>query len=204
MIQAGTAMIRAGTAIDVRAEDVILMASTRICSMGSKRAKKSSVGQSWRAFEKKTYKVVLCPTWERACEKKLAKHEVGTQVKKNQKACTTSTMGTMGRQARKKKKKTQGPTGVLGRTSAVAKLVAQQQQQRRHHHTTLQHRHTTRNTTCPTKCRRQSFFFSVLAVLQVTTAERQKTTIVTACKVECSGAKFCSDSTLRAVSSCTK
>jgi hypothetical protein len=30
MIQAGTAMIRAGTAIDVRADDVILMASTRI------------------------------------------------------------------------------------------------------------------------------------------------------------------------------
>jgi hypothetical protein len=30
MIQAATAMIRAGTAIDVRADDVILMASTRI------------------------------------------------------------------------------------------------------------------------------------------------------------------------------
>jgi hypothetical protein len=42
---------------------------------------------------------------------------------KNQKACTTSAMSNGGGERAKKKKKTQGPTGV-GRTSAVAKLVA--------------------------------------------------------------------------------
>jgi hypothetical protein len=58
---------------------------------------------------------------------------------------------------------TQGPTGV-GCTSAVAT-------------TTSRHQHTTHNRTCPTKCCQQrSLLFSVLGVLQVTTAERQKTT----------------------------
>jgi hypothetical protein len=43
MIQAGTAMIRAGTAIDVRADDVILMASTRISSVTNSKILTSNV-----------------------------------------------------------------------------------------------------------------------------------------------------------------
>jgi hypothetical protein len=42
-------------------------------------------------------------------EKKLAKHKVGAQVKKNQKACTTSTMGDGGASTQKKKR----PSGLL-------------------------------------------------------------------------------------------
>jgi hypothetical protein len=109
------------------------------------------------------------------------------QVKKTKKL-VQQVLWAMGGQARKKKKpKTQGPTGV-GRTSAVAKLVAYATATTttttpppppyHHHIATSQHRHTTHNTACPTKCHQQrSLLFSVLAVLQVTTAERQKTTI---------------------------
>jgi hypothetical protein len=76
---------------------------------------------------KTTYKLVLCRTWGASLPKKtskaLAKHEVGAQMKKNQKACTTTTMCNGGASAQKKQPKTQGRTGV-GCTSAIAKLVA--------------------------------------------------------------------------------